>query len=85
MTFSPATPAPISSTKPAERLLGLILMIKVRIARIGLPTRLDRMSEDQLKDISLLGGDSGWLRCHGSSQDAATQLAIRAGVRAGNW
>jgi uncharacterized protein YjiS (DUF1127 family) len=55
------------------------------IARIGLPSRLSRLTERNLRDIGLCPGDIDWLRCQGSSQDAGTQLAIRAGMRAGNW
>ena len=80
MTFLPAT---IVSRAP--RLPALIAALKDRLSRFSLPARLERMSDQQLQDAGLLRSDADCLRCHGTSQDAATGLAIRAGQRAGNW
>jgi hypothetical protein len=54
-------------------------------ARIGRTLRQPRLSARQLRDIGLHQGDIDWLRLHGSSQDAATELAIRANRGARNW
>ena len=72
----PATPRPIRTAKA---------WIGDLVARIGLSSRLSQLTELQLRDIGLCPGDIDWLRCQGSSQDAGTGLAIRAGLRAGNW
>lgn len=86
--FTPlTTPVPVRTVKAvsANRLFALLAAAKGRIDRIGLPTRLDRMSDRQLKDVGLDRNDSDWLRGRGSSEDVAIRLAIKAGARAGNW
>lgn len=87
MTLSLSLPAVTHTARatPASRFRFFLKAIKSRIDRVGLPTRLNRMSERQLKDVGLQRADSDWLRCQGSSEEAATRLAIRAGVRAGSW
>lgn len=78
------------STTPVQALgtpglRNLIIWLRGLIARIGLAARLERMSDHQLRDAGLHRSDIDWLRGHGTSQDASTGLAIRAGQRAGNW
>lgn len=89
MSILSATPAPTpvraTEATASRRLPDLLVALKARIARIGLPARLDRLSDHQLQDAGLHRGDIDWLRTQGSSQDSATQLALRARQRAGNW
>ena len=85
ITFTAPTidlPVPAAPRRPRSSLWAWLTS---RIARIGLPSRLSRLSGQQMRDVGLHRSDINWLRCHGSSQDAATGLAIRAGQRAGNW
>lgn len=87
MTITFTAPAitlavPVEKRRPLSALWARLTNLS---ARIGLPSRLSRLSERQLRDVGLHSSDIDWLRCHGSSQDAATGLAIRAGQRAGNW
>lgn len=72
----PGTTRPLNAAKAWT--LGLT-------SRIGLAARLSRLTEQNLRDIGLCPGDIDWLRCQGSSRDAGTKLAIRAGMRVGNW
>lgn len=87
MTVSLTSPALNRPAKQTQwgRILSFVKAINDRIDRIGLPSRLDRMSDDQLRSAGLHRADSDWLRGHGSSEETATRLAIRAGMRAGNW
>ena len=80
MTFLSATAA-----SHAPRIPALIAVVKERLARFTLPSRLERMSDAQLQDAGLLRSDVDWLRLNGTSQHAMTQLSVRAGLRAGNW
>lgn len=86
MTRIAATPTPAEAEKPARRGLPFLLAaLKSRIDRLGLPARLDRLSDHQLRDAGLHRGDIDWLRTQGTASDPATELAIRADLRAGNW
>lgn len=84
MTYSPA-PTALIRRNPTVRLVAVIQGIKARIARLRQAAQLDQMSDHQLKDAGLIRGDIDWLRSQRCSQDMADQLAIRAGIRAGNW
>ena len=82
MTFTLHTPARHIGTPGLRPLFG---WLKGLINRIGLAAWLERLSNRQMRDAGLHGSDIDWLRTHGTPQDAATGLAIRAGQRAGNW
>ena len=80
LTLPAATPAaPEDKRDPLRSLLGWIAAL---IARLGAHIRLSRLTERQLRDIGLVHGDIEMLRSLGSSRDAMTRLAIRAGQRA---
>jgi uncharacterized protein YjiS (DUF1127 family) len=84
MTYSSAA-SPPTRRDPAVRVIALIQWVRAHLARLRQPAQLDRLSDHQLKDAGLIRGDIDWLRSAGCSRDAADQLALRAGVRAGNW
>jgi hypothetical protein len=70
---------------PTFRLVFLIRGIKAHITRFCQPDALDQMSDHLPRGSGLIRSDADWRRSQRSAQDAATMLAIRAGVRAGNW
>jgi uncharacterized protein YjiS (DUF1127 family) len=84
MTYSSAA-STLTRSGPAVRLIALIQGVKAHLARLRQPAQLDRLSDHQLRDAGLIRGDIDWLRSAGCSRDAADQLALRAGLRAGNW
>lgn len=82
---TPTAPVATIRHAPGLRLLALIRTIMAQLARLALPARLGRLSDHQLKDAGLIRHDIDWLRSTGCSRDAADQLVVRAGLRAGNW
>lgn len=85
LSFSSPITNPSAHHTSAGRIRPFLNILKGGFDRIGLPGRLDRMSDHQLRDAGMHRSDCVWLRSHGTSEDTATRLAIRAGMRAGNW
>ena len=85
MTFSPTLPARIRNIGLSGRLIILARVMRDQFARITRPAKQDEAFGQPRDEVSLSHGDPGRSHRHASSRDVADRLAIRAGLRAGNW
>lgn len=85
MTYLTTPPAKTLSAAPHHPMGALVVALR-RLAAVRLTVRrLRPLSDRQLRDIGLIRGDVDRLATGSLSADVATDLALRAGTRAGNW